>query len=193
MIKEFSSDYIYNPASSLGKMCSCGKCPVCLRAEIIKNKIEPNEKTDTQSDSSDNEEIDKLKRREMVVKAHEQSHAAAGAMSPNYTYTTGPDGKQYITGGEADINLSKGSTPEETIANAEKVKRAALAPSEPSAQDRAVAREAEAMILEAKKEILEREQAKFSKNNDGKESLYNQYGEVLSQEAERGFLFDKLA
>ncbi|MDF0605066.1 putative metalloprotease CJM1_0395 family protein [Neisseriaceae bacterium TC5R-5] len=89
------------------------------------------------------QQVTALKARDAEVHRHEQAHLAAGGSltggAASYSYQTGPDGKKYAIGGEVSIRLAKGSTPQETIANAQTVQRAALAPSEPSGQDRAVA------------------------------------------------------
>jgi len=101
------------------------------------------------------EQVQRLKAVEEKVKAHESAHKAAGgalAGAVTYQYTTGPDGKRYITGGEVSISIQKGSTPKQTISNMEQVIRAALAPADPSPQDRAVASEAAAAEQQAKQE-----------------------------------------
>jgi hypothetical protein len=101
------------------------------------------------------EQVQRLKAVEEKVKAHESAHKAAGGAltgAVTYQYTTGPDGKRYITGGEVSISIQKGSTPEQTISNMEQVIRAALAPADPSPQDRAVAGEAAAAEQQAKQE-----------------------------------------
>jgi len=92
-------------------------------------------------------EVARLKARDTEVKQHEQAHVAAGGGvvrgGPTYEYQTGPDGKQYAVGGEVSIDTSpvKGN-PQATIAKMESVKRAALAPADPSGQDRSVAAQA---------------------------------------------------
>ncbi|MEE4279113.1 MAG: putative metalloprotease CJM1_0395 family protein [Halieaceae bacterium] len=97
------------------------------------------------------------------VRAHEQAHAAVGgryAGSPSYTYTRGPDGRQYAIGGEVPIDLSPiPGNPEATIAKAQVVRRAALAPAQPSSQDRSVAARATAMEQRARVELRELEAA----------------------------------
>ena len=92
-------------------------------------------------------------RADAEVRAHEAAHAAAAGVAGggvSYTYATGPDGKQYAIGGEVPVRLAPGRTPEETIRNAARVRAAALAPVDPSAQDRAVAAEAAAMEAAAR-------------------------------------------
>jgi hypothetical protein len=104
-------------------------------------------------------EVVELRKRDAEVRAHEAAHqAAAGAAGggASFTYTTGPDGKRYAIGGEVPVQIRSGHTPEETIRNAARVRAAALAPAEPSAQDRAVAAEAAAMEAAARAELMQK-------------------------------------
>jgi hypothetical protein len=83
--------------------------------------------------------------RDTEVRAHEAAHQAAGgelAGAASFTFERGPDGRAYAVGGEVPIRLREGRTPEETVQIARRVRRAALAPANPSAQDLAVAGEA---------------------------------------------------
>jgi hypothetical protein len=77
-------------------------------------------------------------------------------------YTTGPDGQRYAVAGEVGISTSKGRTPEETLMRAQQIRAAALAPADPSAQDRSVAAAATQMAAEARVELA-REQVEASK------------------------------
>jgi hypothetical protein len=101
-------------------------------------------------------EIEQLKAIEEKVKAHEAAHKSAGGTltgAVSYTYTRGPDGKSYITGGEVPISVSPGKTPQETIRRMQQVIQAALAPADPSPQDRAVAAQAAAQQQEASQKL----------------------------------------
>jgi len=102
-------------------------------------------------------QVDELKQRDREVRAHEQAHAAVGgayASAPSYEYESGPDGNRYAVGGEVSIDVSPVSgDPEATIQKMEVVKRAALAPAEPSPQDRAVAAQADQTRLQAQAEL----------------------------------------
>jgi hypothetical protein len=105
------------------------------------------------------EMVKELQARDREVRTHEMAHLAAGgqyASGPTYTYQTGPDGKRYAIGGEVQIDTSPEKTPEETIRKMELVKRAALAPAEPSAQDVRVAQLAEQQRSEAQAELSRR-------------------------------------
>ncbi|RPH96594.1 hypothetical protein EHM69_00720 [candidate division KSB1 bacterium] len=103
-------------------------------------------------------EVAKLQARDREVRAHEQAHlAAAGGMAvggAHYEYEKGPDGKSYAVGGEVQIAVKSGGTPEEQIRNAEQAARAAMAPANPSAQDRASAAEARAIAAKARAEAM---------------------------------------
>lgn len=99
-----------------------------------------------------------LQARDAQVRAHEAAHAAAAAGlggRPSFTYQTGPDGRRYAIGGEVGVSMSPGHTPTETIARAEQIRAAALAPSDPSSQDRAVAAAASAMEAKAREEQVQ--------------------------------------
>ncbi|MFN3406801.1 MAG: putative metalloprotease CJM1_0395 family protein [Caldimicrobium sp.] len=114
------------------------------------------------------QEIQKLKRIEQKVIAHEMAHKIVGgqyAGPVRYVYARGPDNKMYIVGGEVSIDVSKAATPEETIKKMEQVQRAALAPADPSPQDRAIAVKAAMQAQEAKMELWlakQREKSFFS-------------------------------
>lgn len=101
-------------------------------------------------------EVDQLRERDREVRAHEAAHKAAagglGASSPSYEMETGPDGRQYAVGGHVDIDVSQGSSPDETIAKAARIRAAAHAPAEPSGQDLAVAAQASQMEAQARME-----------------------------------------
>jgi len=106
-------------------------------------------------------EIAKLVSRDQEVRTHEQAHAAVGgryAGAPSYTYERGPDGKRYAVGGEVGIDTSPiPSDPEATLRKMEVVIRAALAPAEPSAQDRQVAAQAQTQMVEARAQLAQQQ------------------------------------
>ena len=110
--------------------------------------------------NAEQQRVDELEARQAEVIAHEQAHIAAGnglTGSASYGYTTGPDGKQYIDDGEVSIDISKEDDPADTITKMSTVRSAALAPAEPSAQDRQVASEAARIQAEARRELAEAE------------------------------------
>ena len=109
-----------------------------------------------QQQQAEQQQLTELKERDAEVRMHEQAHASLGgqyASPPQYEYERGPDGKRYVVDGKVSIDVSKASTPEETIRKALQVKAAALAPAEPSTQDLRVAIEATQIALEARTEI----------------------------------------
>jgi hypothetical protein len=94
-------------------------------------------------------EVQELQARDAHVRAHEAAHqAAGGALSggASFTFQMGPDGRSYAVGGEVPIRMEQGGTGDETIENARQVRRAALAPADPSPQDLSIA--AQAMSME---------------------------------------------
>ncbi|MEM9725261.1 MAG: putative metalloprotease CJM1_0395 family protein [Pseudomonadota bacterium] len=106
---------------------------------------------------AEQEQVDKLKERDREVRAHEQAHAAVGgqyAGAPTYEYQVGPDGQRYAVGGQVQIDTAPiPGDPEATLEKLRVVERAALAPAEPSPQDRQVAQQARAAAAEAQAEL----------------------------------------
>ena len=128
--------------------------------------------------------IDELKARHLEVVTHEQAHATVGgqyAGSPSYSYETGPDRVKYAVSGEVSIDVSKiEGDPHATLLKAQQVKRAALAPVEPSGQDRIVAASADQMAAEARKEIL----AEVNESEEDSDDKTNNYKIDNSVESE---------
>jgi len=130
-----------------------GTTPV-IRVNSLANS---NEKT-TELSEQDLQQIQKLKTRDRVVRAHESAHVAAGGGivrgGANFSFQRGPDGVQYAIGGEVKIDASEvAGDPEATLQKAERIQAAALAPAQPSSQDRTVAAKAAQMAIEARAEI----------------------------------------
>ena len=120
--------------------------------ESSKEAQELNAKAEKQALAQEQDVISQLAARDREVRAHEQAHAAVGgqyAGAPTYSFQRGPDGVRYAVGGEVSIDTSRAATPEETIRKAQIVRQAALAPAEPSPQDRRVATEASQIQAEA--------------------------------------------
>ncbi len=119
-----------------------------------------NEADDSANDAQQQAEIKQIQQLKQVdaeVRAHEQAHAAVGgnlAGAASFTYQRGPDGVRYAVGGEVSIDVGKVSgDPQATLEKMERVRRAALAPAEPSGQDRQVAAQAAQLAAEARLEI----------------------------------------
>ena len=109
------------------------------------------------------QEVRELRVRDQEVRAHEAAHASVGgayAGAPTYSFQTGPNGVRYAVGGEVSISLpSGGGDPQQTIRAAEQVRRAALAPAEPSSQDRQVAARAALLANSARADLREQRES----------------------------------
>lgn len=121
-------------------------------------------------------QVAELRQVDTEVKAHEMAHvAAAGSYArsgANFQYATGPDGRQYAVAGEVGIDTSEERTPQATISKMQTVRAAALAPAEPSSQDRNVAAKASMVITKASQELgmVQLEQARKAIDNGAKGS-----------------------
>ena len=103
-------------------------------------------------------QLQQLKNRDREVRAHELAHASVGGRyvtsGINLQYQRGPDGRLYAVAGEVSIDTSEvPGDPQATLEKAQVVLRAALAPVDPSAQDRRVAAQAVALIQQARAEL----------------------------------------
>jgi hypothetical protein len=110
-----------------------------------------------------------LSQRDAEVHAHESAHSAVGgqyAGSANYTYQRGPDGVNYAVGGEVSIDVGViPGNPQATLEKMQLVQRAALAPAEPSSQDRKVAALAAQQANAARAELVS--ESRGSSSSDG--------------------------
>lgn len=122
-------------------------------------------------DEAQLKELRELKARDREVRAHEQAHQAVGgqyAGSVSFTFQRGPDGNQYAVGGEVSIDLSPvQGDPQATIEKMRTVRAAAMAPAEPSSQDRAVAAQAMQLMLQAQMEMSAEQKADGASGRDG--------------------------
>jgi len=108
--------------------------------------------------AEEQQQVNELKQRDAEVKAHEAAHlGAAGGLAQggaSYEYQKGPDGRNYAVGGEVSIDASPVTgDPNATIAKAQQIRAAALAPANPSSQDHKVAAKASQMEAEARQEL----------------------------------------
>lgn len=136
-----------------------------------------------------NEEIlvQELKEIDQAVKRHETAHVIAGGRfilsGANYSYKTGPDGKRYAVSGEVSIDTSPvPGDPEATIQKMNQIRRAALAPSDPSPQDRKVASTAMTISTKAASELM-LEQVKQKAFSDEEKAFGN-----IKQTADNAYL-----
>ncbi len=130
-------------------------------------------------------EVDKLRARDASVRNHEQAHVTAGGRyiirRAQFDYERGPDGKLYAVGGDVQIDTSEErGDPEATIQKAQTVRRAALAPSDPSPQDQRVAANATQMEFEARMELVQQRSDEVRQKTDE----YNQVGQATAPETE---------
>ena len=115
-------------------------------------------------------QLEKLKETDRKVRAHEQAHVAAGGNlvqgGASFSYEKGPDGQRYAVAGEVSIDTSPGRTPAETLAKAAQVRAAAMAPADPSPQDRRVALGAAQLEAAARAEQVKEEASQSEKGNE---------------------------
>jgi hypothetical protein len=116
-------------------------------------------RTEAELLEAEQKQIADLAARDREVRAHEQAHAGVGGAhtgGASYTYTRGPDGKRYATDGEVSVDTSAvPGDPAATLTKMDIVRRAALAPAEPSSQDLRVAAQAQATAAQARAELAE--------------------------------------
>jgi hypothetical protein len=123
------------------------------------NSDQPGQGQNQQSQEQSKQElaiIRDLSARDREVRAHEQAHASVGgqyAGAASFTYQRGPNGVNYAVGGEVSISALPGGDAQSRLQAAEQIKRAALAPTNPSTQDRQVATQAAQTATQARAEI----------------------------------------
>lgn len=114
-------------------------------------------------------QLAELKKIDRTVRAHEQAHlAAAGSIvrrGVSLSYEKGADGRRYAVGGEVSIDTSQEADPADTVTKMRTVRAAALAPADPSPQDRKVAAAAMVTMNTAMAELrLERSPSENGEN-----------------------------
>ena len=127
-------------------------------------------------DRAEEQQVRDLETTDRKVKQHEQAHlAAAGGYArggARFQYASGPDGRRYAVGGEVSLDMS--SIPGDHQATIQKmniIRRAALAPQDPSGTDRAVANQA-AQVASSERQAIQQEKAEEVKKQieDGREA-----------------------
>lgn len=123
---------------------------------------DPSSKNDAESNLSQDEKLllEKLKKADAEVRAHEMAHIAAGGefitSGATFSYQKGPDGQNYAVGGEVSIDTSaEPGDPGATLQKMRRVRAAALAPAQPSSQDFKVASNAASQAAKAMAEIAQ--------------------------------------
>lgn len=133
--------------------------------KIISNKLN-NKKLVNESD----ENLSKLKARDRQVRAHESAHRQVGGRyirgKTGFKTEKGSDGKEYAVAGDVRIDSSPiAGDSKATLAKAQLIERAAMAPADPSTQDRVVAAKAARMAAIARADIS-RQRAEKMREDD---------------------------
>ena len=192
MINGLGSSTAWHVASSYAGAPASSRANDASRSTDA-SKQEPTQ--ETQSNSTNTElsaaelkKVEELQRIDRKVQAHEMAHLAAGAGlvrgGPTYGYETGPDGRRYAVSGEVSIDGSPADTPERTVTKAARIKTAALAPADPSAQDRRVAASAEQMAMDARMQIAQQQRMAATSDQDNSSDGQSTYGRGGRQNAE---------
>ncbi|HEB28611.1 MAG TPA: hypothetical protein ENI05_12700 [Porticoccus sp.] len=126
--------------------------------------------------------LQNLQQTDKAVRAHLAAHlAAAGALArggANFSYQTGPDGQRYAVSGDVQIDMSPlQGDPQATLAKGEQIRRAALAPAQPSGQDISVAASAARMTAEARIELLQQKPSSETRDKESQNAIRS-YQEV---------------
>ncbi len=138
--------------------------------------------------AEEKQRVAELKAIDLKVRAHERAHlAAAGSLArggASFSFTTGPDGQRYAVGGEVSIDTSGVSDdPEATIRKAQNIRRAALAPANPSSQDRSVAARATQLEFNARAELIQEKAEEAREQTAPKEPENFAFGQQLPQQS----------
>lgn len=127
---------------------------------------EDSETSTARLSEDEQQEVQQLSQRDREVQVHEAAHAAVGGPytgAPSLSYETGPDGKRYAVSGEVNVDLSEvPGDPQATMEKADVIRAAALAPAQPSSQDRNVAAQASRMRAQAQAELMAEQSAQGS-------------------------------
>ncbi|HCR29534.1 MAG TPA: hypothetical protein DIV79_05910 [Opitutae bacterium] len=164
-----------NNEESLSPAKEAEKARLEARLAVLKKKIDEEESSGL--DPAEKDQVDRLRDRDAEVRAHEMAHlAAAGSLGQGgmkLSYQTGPDGRQYAVGGSVKIDASEARTPEETVRKAQRIRAAALAPSDPSPQDLQVAAKASQMEARARAEITAENREAIQANDSRQAAIYS--------------------
>ena len=122
--------------------------------------------------------VAELRARDVAVRQHERAHlAAAGGLvrsGAQFDFVTGPDGRQYAVGGEVQLDTAPvPDDPQATIQKAQTIRRAALAPAQPSSQDQRVAAQATRMEFAARTELSRENAEEAQKRLEGSSEVAN--------------------
>lgn len=140
-------------------------------------------------------QVDVLKQTDRKVRAHEQAHLSAGAGlvrgGPSFTYAVGPDSRRYAVAGDVSIDTTPGRIPEETVSKARHIRATALAPADPSAQDRRVAAQASQMEAQALQALARGEGGAVTEKADSNDArIYSRTGSGSGRANQVGISLD---
>jgi hypothetical protein len=179
----FSHGHAHAPGDFRAQHANTRETDASHESDALEEKVATDKTNPTSRQTLSKEEqqaVKELAARDREVKAHEAAHKAAGGSltgPASYSYTTGPDGKRYATGGEVSVDTSGvPGDPQATLAKANRIRAAALAPAKPSGQDRKVAAQAAQMAADARAEI-----AKQKREGDEGERGANSTPQLSSQ------------
>lgn len=114
--------------------------------------------------------ITQLEKREQSIINHEKMHMLIGgslASSPTYTYSIGPDGKKYVSGGRVDMKMPTGGSLESLLSGLKRIKAAASSVTNPSAADLSTAAMAASIEASVNSEIaLIKMKESYSKSDE---------------------------
>ncbi len=154
------------------------------KSESVKEQSLKNESVSSGSspELTDEEirQVAELKQRDTEVRAHEAAHIAAGGVfvrgGASFSYQTGPDNGRYAVGGEVNIDTSPvNGDPEATIRKMQTVRSAALAPANPSGQDRSVAAKASTREARAQQELAKERAEEVKENSEKHTTAASEY------------------
>lgn len=110
--------------------------------------------------------LQKLSTLDTEVRSHEQAHAILGGQytsAPSYEYEKGPNGVNYAVSGDVFFDTTPvKDNPLAAIEKAGTIRKAALAPSEPSADDYHIAAAATQVLVDARLALLVNKQNVYS-------------------------------
>jgi hypothetical protein len=179
--KDIAEDRVSLSSASLSQASGAESSGNLENGEEENASAQAGPKTNLELSEEERRILNELRARDAEVRAHEQAHlAAAGPYAngaPTFEFQTGPDGRQYAVGGEVSIDASPvPGDAEATVRKAQTIKRAALAPSDPSAQDRQVAAQAAQLEAQARQEV------KAEKAEESEEATEAQGGSTSVEE-----------
>ncbi len=131
--------------------------------------------------------LQQLRSRDREVRAHEAAHVAAAgqyvASGPSYTFQRGPDGNSYAIGGEVRLDTSQEADADKQLDKSETIRRAALAPAQPSSQDFSVAANATRSAAQARLDIAVERRNEAEAQRQELETATDESGESREREA----------